>query len=158
MILIALHFASCLSSLTLLVGESWRVRYALIRYFAILQRPASDGRIRKTSIQPALLPGQMVLHHLPSHPHEADAGGSRPLWGIWKMSGLAKQCWIVPPPPVPPLQPSLHTDSPGLCSAVPYLWTHRLASGAHSTLTSVEDTATSSTRTTSLALCFIPLS
>lgn len=150
-VLIALHFASCLSSLTLLIGEGWRVRYALIRCFAILQRPASDGRIRETSVQPARLPGQMAPHHLPSHPQEADVRGSRPLRGIWKMSGLGEQPWTVPPP----LQPSLQTDSPGLCSAVPHLWTHWLASGATQN-SNIEDTAKSSTITTILVLCFIP--
>lgn len=55
-----------------------------------------------------------------------------------------------PSTPVPPLQPSLQTDSPGPCSAVSHLWTHWLASGAHNTPTSVEDTATNSTRTTIL--------
>lgn len=105
MLLIALHFASCLSSLTLLIGESWRVRYELIQCFAILQRPASDGGIRKTSVQPARLPGQMALHHLPSHPQEADVRGSRPLRGIWKMSGLAEQPRTVPPPPSRPFSP-----------------------------------------------------
>lgn len=78
MLLTMLHFASCLSSLTLLIGESWRVRYALIRCFAILQRPANDGRI----VQPVHLSGQMALHHLQ---------------GIWKMCGLAKQSWTLHP-------------------------------------------------------------
>ncbi len=105
MLLIALHFASCLSALTLLTGESWRVRYALIRCFAILHRPASDGRIRKTSVQPARLSGQMALHHLPSHPQEADVRGSRSLRGIWKMSGPTKQPWTVDLPPSHPFSP-----------------------------------------------------
>lgn len=128
MLLIALQFSSYLSGLTLLIGESWRVRYVLIQCVTILQRTASDGRIRKTSVQPARLPGQMA-HHLPSHSQEADVKGSRPLQGIWKMSGLAKWGLDCPSTSIPPL----HTDSQGLCSAVQHLWTHQLASGVHST-------------------------
>lgn len=64
-LLTSLHFASCLSTLTLLVGESWRVGYALIWCFAILQKPVSDDRIRKMPIQPVCLPSQMVLQLLP---------------------------------------------------------------------------------------------
>lgn len=150
MLLIALHFASCLSALTLLIGESWRVRYALIRCFAILQRPASDGGIRKTSVQPARLPGQMVLHQLPltsarsrCEREQASPGNLEDVWP-------GRAALDRPSTPVPPLQPSLQTDSPGPCSAASHLWTHRLASGAHDTPTSVEDTATSSTRTTIL--------
>lgn len=61
-----------------------------------------------------------------------------------------------PSTPIPPLQPPLQTDSPGLCSSVPHLWTHGLAFGAHSTPASVEHTATSSTITILLVLCFSP--
>lgn len=104
-----------------------------------MQTPASDGRIRKTSVQPAHLPGQMVLHHLPLHPHEADVRGSRPLRGIWKMSGLTQAFLDRPSTPSHPV--SLQTDSPGFCSAAPHFWTHRLASGAHNAPSSVEDTS-----------------
>ncbi len=62
-------------------------------------------RIRKTSIQPAHLSGQMVPHHLPSHPQEADVRGSRSLPGIWKMSGLIVQPRTADPPPSQPFSP-----------------------------------------------------
>lgn len=114
-----------------------RVRYALIWCFAILQRLASDGRIRETSIQPVHLPDQMVLHHLPLHPQEADVRGSKPLRGIWKMSGVTEHSWTVPstlhPHPIPSAL-TVQTDSPGLCSAAPHFWTHQLASGVHCVL------------------------
>ena len=101
MILIALHFASCSSSLTLLIGESWRVRYALIPCFPILQRPLSEAG--SEMVRPACPPGQMVAHHLLSHLQEADVRGSRPLRGIWRMPGRSSpglSCF--PPPPTSP--------------------------------------------------------
>lgn len=100
-----LNAVNCLAFFFLFIIADLAYRKKLIRCFAILQRPASDGRIRKTPVQPARLPGQMAPHHLSSHPREADVRGSRPLRGIWKMSGLAEKSWTVPTPPSHPLSP-----------------------------------------------------
>lgn len=99
MLLIALHFASCLSSLTLLRGESWRVRYALIRCIAILQRPASDGRIRKTPVQPARLFLARWSGIISSHPQEADVRGEQ------ASPGESGRCLAGLTPPSHPFSP-----------------------------------------------------
>lgn len=99
MLLIALHFASCLSSLTLLTGESWRVRYALIRCIAILQRPASDGRIRKTPVQPVRLFLARWSGIISSHPQEADVRGEQ------ASPGESGRCLAGLTPPSHPFSP-----------------------------------------------------
>lgn len=123
MLLNALQFSSYLSWLTLLIGESWRVRYVLIQCFTILQRAASDDGIRKkTSIRPAHLPDQMALHHLPSHSHQADVKGRQ------ASPGNVEDAWpgqAGPDNPSTALSP-LQTASQGLCTAVQHPWTHPL--------------------------------
>lgn len=124
-----LQFASCLSSLTLLVGESCRVRYALIRSFAIL--PRNDAGMKKTSTQAACLTyNQMVPNQLPEHPQEADAREEQASPGnlkdVWP--------WTVPSTPIPPLQlclswliPQLQRTSGHICGR---LDTHRTSASA----------------------------
>lgn len=131
MFLTALQFSSYLSWLTLLTGESWRVRYVLIQCFTILQRAASDDRIRK-NVRPAGTSSR------PDGPTSSPLTFARSRCEREQASpGNAEDVWPGragpdnPSTALPPLQPSLQTASQGLCTAVQYPWTHQLASGAH---------------------------
>lgn len=146
----ALHplaFCSPFISADLAYTRGWRVRYALIRCFAILQPPASDGRISKTPVQPAHLPGHMVLHHLPLHPQEADVKGSRPLRGIWNMSGLAEHSSAVhPTPPSHPFSRLSRLIPQASAQLYPTSGHITRASGALNTPSSVEDMSSTITK------------
>lgn len=136
-------FAPCLSSLTLLTGQSWRVRYALIRCCAILHGSVGDDRIRKTPVQPARLPGQMAQHHLPSHSPEADVRGSRPLRGdledVWPSQAVVDH----------PSTALLSHPFSSLSRLIPQALTQLYSTSGQSRwhLVHTEDTATSFTTT-----------
>lgn len=105
-LLTALHFPACLSLLTLLIGESWRVRSALIRRFAILQKPRSDGRIwRRKKKRPPGLRGSLARWSciISARIHKkADVRGSGPLEDVWpRRAGLDRPSTLEPAPLAP---------------------------------------------------------
>lgn len=153
MLLIALHFASCLSSLTLLIGKKLEGQICADTAPCHIAE-ACQWRKDQKNVRPACT-SSWPDGPASSPPHirkNPDVRGSRPLRGIWKMSGQAEQSWTVPLP-----RPTLSALSPDwfprpLLSCIPPLDT---SAGIWSP-TSGEDTATSSTITTILGLCFIP--